>query len=133
MDVDRLSPGRCSFRRRHRRPVRCRDAVLEGADPDGDALSLNGAKIGGSVILDGLHTTAGAIQLPHASIGGSLYCQGTRLAAKFDALAEPEMRWVMDFILGVRQIRGEMDIAPSRKLEVLLQNAGSQDAEALAL
>jgi valyl-tRNA synthetase len=46
-----------------------------------------------------------------------------------DALAEPEMRWVMDFILGVRQIRGEMDIAPSRKLEVLLQNAGSQDAE----
>ena len=26
--------------------------------------------------------------------------------------AEPEMRWVMDFILGVRQIRGEMDIAP---------------------
>jgi hypothetical protein len=59
----------------------CRDAVLEGADPDGDALSLNGAKIGGSVILDGLHTTAGAIQLPHASIGGSLHCQGTRLAA----------------------------------------------------
>ena len=35
------------------------------------------------------------------------------------------MRWVMDFILGVRQIRGEMDIAPSRKLRVLLQNAGA--------
>ena len=33
------------------------------------------------------------------------------------------MRWVMDFIEGVRQIRGEMDIAPSRKLDVLLQNA----------
>ena len=29
-----------------------------------------------------------------------------------DAAAEPEMRWVMSFILGVRQIRGEMDIAP---------------------
>jgi len=52
-------------------------------------------------------------------------------AVPIDALAEPEMRWVMDFILGVRQIRGEMDIAPSRKLEVLLQNAGSQDAEYL--
>jgi len=34
------------------------------------------------------------------------------------------MRWVMDFILGVRQIKGEMDIALSRKLELLLQNAG---------
>jgi valyl-tRNA synthetase len=46
-----------------------------------------------------------------------------------DLAAEPEMRWVMDFILGVRQIRGEMDIAPSRKLEVLLQNAGPADLE----
>jgi len=48
-----------------------------------------------------------------------------------DPQAEPEMRWVMDFILGVRQIRGEMDIAPSRKLEVLLQNAGARDLEYL--
>jgi valyl-tRNA synthetase len=49
-----------------------------------------------------------------------------------DLAAEPEMRWVMNFILGVRQIRGEMDIAPSRKLEVLLQNAGPTDIEYLA-
>jgi valyl-tRNA synthetase len=48
-----------------------------------------------------------------------------------DPDAEPEMRWVMDFVLGVRQIRGEMDIAPSRKLEVLLQGAGPRDAEYL--
>jgi valyl-tRNA synthetase len=48
-----------------------------------------------------------------------------------DPNAEPEMRWVMDFILGVRQIRGEMDIAPSRKLDVLLQGAGARDAEYL--
>jgi len=48
-----------------------------------------------------------------------------------DAAAEPEMRWVMDFILGVRQIRGEMDIAPSRKLDVLLQNAGAVDMQYL--
>jgi valyl-tRNA synthetase len=46
-----------------------------------------------------------------------------------DSRAEPEMRWVMDFIEGVRQIRGEMDIAPSRKLEVLLQNAAPADIE----
>jgi valyl-tRNA synthetase len=48
-----------------------------------------------------------------------------------DAPAETEMRWVMDFILGIRQIRGEMDIAPSRKLAVLLQNAGPRDLEYL--
>ncbi|MDP9011010.1 MAG: valine--tRNA ligase [Pseudomonadota bacterium] len=55
----------------------------------------------------------------------------TAAAVPTDTQAEPEMRWVMDFILGVRQIRGEMDIAPSRKLEVLLQNAGAKDAEYL--
>jgi valyl-tRNA synthetase len=46
-----------------------------------------------------------------------------------DSRAEPEMRWVMSFIEGVRQIRGEMDIAPSRKLDVLLQNAAPIDIE----
>jgi len=49
-----------------------------------------------------------------------------------DARAESEMRWVMDFILGIRQIRGEMDIAPSRKLAVLLQNANARDLDYLA-
>jgi valyl-tRNA synthetase len=44
-----------------------------------------------------------------------------------DPQAESEMRWVMGFIDGVRQIRGEMDIAPSRKLAVLLQNATPTD------
>jgi valyl-tRNA synthetase len=52
-------------------------------------------------------------------------------AAGADVQAEAEMRWVMDFILGIRQIRGEMDIAPSRKLPVILQNAGAQDLEYL--
>ena len=48
-----------------------------------------------------------------------------------DPEAEAQMRWVMDFILGVRQIRGEMDIPPSRKLPVILQNANSQDLDYL--
>jgi len=55
----------------------------------------------------------------------------TAAAVPTDAQAEPEMRWVMDFVLGVRQIKGEMDIAPSRKLEVLLQNAHARDVEYL--
>jgi len=50
-------------------------------------------------------------------------------AARVDSRAEPEMRWVMDFIEGVRQIRGEMDIAPGRKLTVLLQNSRPIDLE----
>ena len=48
-----------------------------------------------------------------------------------DPEAEEQMRWVMDFILGIRQIRGEMDIAPSRKLPVILQNAGGRDLDYL--
>ncbi len=48
-----------------------------------------------------------------------------------DSQAEPEMRWVMDFILGVRQIKGEMDIPLNRKLEVLLQNSTPRDLEYL--
>jgi valyl-tRNA synthetase len=55
----------------------------------------------------------------------------TAAAILTDAHAEPEMRWVMDFILGVRQIKGEMDIALSRKVEVLLQNAGARDMDYL--
>ena len=49
-----------------------------------------------------------------------------------DSQAEAEMRWVMDFILGIRQIRGEMDIPFSRKLQVILQNAEGQDLEYLS-
>ncbi len=44
-----------------------------------------------------------------------------------DAAVESEMRWVMDFILGVRRIRGEFDIAPSVRLSVLLQDASVSD------
>lgn len=41
--------------------------------------------------------------------------------------AEAEMAWAMEFILGLRRIRGEMDIAPSKPLPVLLQNGSSED------
>jgi valyl-tRNA synthetase len=48
-------------------------------------------------------------------------------AAARDAGVDSEMRWVMDLILAVRQIRGEMDISPSRRFEVLLVNASAAD------
>jgi len=46
-----------------------------------------------------------------------------------DAAAESELGWVMKFILGVRQIRGEMDISPAKRFDVLLANASARDVE----
>ncbi len=44
-----------------------------------------------------------------------------------DENAETEIEWVKRFILGIRQIRGEMDISPGKFLPVLLENASQQD------
>ena len=48
-----------------------------------------------------------------------------------DPAAEAEMEWVMQFILGIRKIKGEMNIAPSKALPVLLQHAGQEDQRRL--
>lgn len=42
-----------------------------------------------------------------------------------------EMDWVMAFILGVRQVRGEMDIPPSRRFTVLVAGATPDDLSRL--
>jgi valyl-tRNA synthetase len=42
-----------------------------------------------------------------------------------DAVADIE--WVRQFILGIRQIRGEMDISPGKQLPVILQNSADTD------
>jgi valyl-tRNA synthetase len=60
----------------------------------------------------------------------SAYPRAEEIAA--DSGAEAEMQWLMSFILGLRQIRGEMDIAPARRLDVLLQNPGPDDIQYLA-
>jgi valyl-tRNA synthetase len=44
-----------------------------------------------------------------------------------DEPAEAEMAWVQAFILGVRQVRGEMNIAPGKPLAVMLQDAAPRD------
>jgi valyl-tRNA synthetase len=49
-----------------------------------------------------------------------------------DDAAETELGWVMQFILGIRQIRGEMDISPGKPLPVLLQRAEDRDLELAA-
>ena len=45
-----------------------------------------------------------------------------------DETAVADIEWLMAFILGVRQIRGEMDISPGKPLPVILQNASAEDA-----
>ncbi|MGB1109244.1 MAG: valine--tRNA ligase [Gammaproteobacteria bacterium] len=50
---------------------------------------------------------------------------------QIDPEAEAEMRWAMDFIRGVRNIKGEMNIAPGKPVPVLLANATETDAARL--
>ncbi len=44
-----------------------------------------------------------------------------------DEAAETEMAWVMQFILGIRKIKGEMNIAPAKPVPVYLANASDSD------
>jgi valyl-tRNA synthetase len=46
-----------------------------------------------------------------------------------DPSAEAELDWIMQFILGIRQIRGEMDISPGKSLPVLLESPTDSDLE----
>jgi len=45
--------------------------------------------------------------------------------------AERELDWIKEFVLGIRKIRGEMNIAPGKLLPVLLQNGDNQDKQRL--
>jgi valyl-tRNA synthetase len=49
-----------------------------------------------------------------------------------DPAAVAEMEWVMQFVLGVRRIKGEMNIPPGKPLPVLLEHASAQDLAWLA-
>ena len=46
-----------------------------------------------------------------------------------DAKANQQLEWVKHFIMGVRKIRSEMDIKPSKALPILLQNWTATDKE----
>ena len=52
-------------------------------------------------------------------------------AEKIDAAAEADIEWLKALILGVRQIRAQMDIPPGKVLPLLVQNAGTSDRERL--
>ncbi|MCI0505909.1 MAG: valine--tRNA ligase [Gammaproteobacteria bacterium] len=52
-------------------------------------------------------------------------------AALMDTNAIREMDWVKNFILGIRKIRGEMNLPPGKPLPVLLQNGDADDRRLL--
>ena len=53
------------------------------------------------------------------------YPQSAHYAVDDEALAM--VNWLKTFVLAVRKIRGELDVKPGRKLDVLLQNAAAED------
>ncbi|MTI13294.1 valine--tRNA ligase [Sansalvadorimonas verongulae] len=51
--------------------------------------------------------------------------------SKIDAQAEEDIEWLKDFITGIRNIRAEMNIGPSKPLEVFLRNTSEDDLRRL--
>jgi valyl-tRNA synthetase len=67
---------------------------------------------------------------PRANIAGDtimLRPYPEAVADLSDADAVADIEWVKQFILGIRQIRGEMDISPGKPLPVILQDASDND------
>ena len=52
--------------------------------------------------------------------------------SKVDNQVLDDIEWVKSFIVGIRNIRGEMDISPNKPLNVLLKNVNPQDEARLS-
>jgi valyl-tRNA synthetase len=65
--------------------------------------------------------------------GETVMLQPYPTAANFpaDEAAEREAAWIQAVVLGVRQVRGEMNISPGKRIPVLLKDASAED-QALA-
>ena len=69
---------------------------------------------------------------PLAGVAGdTVMLQPYPAAAEFppDEAAEREAAWIQAVVLAVRQIRGEMNISPARRIPLLLRDASAQDRE----
>ncbi|MCJ8168737.1 valine--tRNA ligase [Atopomonas sediminilitoris] len=65
--------------------------------------------------------------------GDTLMLQPWPVAAeeRIDAAAEADIAWVKTLMLGVRQIRGEMKISLSKRIDILLARASAEDQRRL--
>jgi len=50
---------------------------------------------------------------------------------RLDEAAEQDIEWVKAFMLGIRQIRGEMNISMAKRIDVILSNASNTDQRRL--
>ena len=67
---------------------------------------------------------------PLAGVSGETIMQRPYPSAddsKIDDKAVADLEWIKSFVVGVRRIRSEMDIAPGKALPVLLQNYAEND------
>jgi valyl-tRNA synthetase len=73
--------------------------------------------------------SAEATIAPPAAVVDTIMLAAWPRASEFpaDASAETELSWLTRVVLGVRQIRGEMDISPARKLPLLMAHASADD------
>jgi len=73
-------------------------------------------------------------KLPGAngSVMQASYPNGDTAGVERDSRAEAEMNLVMGIITGIRNIRGEMNIAPSRQLDVQVQAADADQRDILS-
>ncbi len=91
---------------------------VANADPAGDSMSVATAAQGSANVAGDRMSVATSIMVQPFPI--------YRKALINDA-AEAEMAWVMQFILGVRKIKGEMDISPGKPVPVLLADSNEND------
>ncbi|MEL6869868.1 MAG: valine--tRNA ligase [Pseudomonadota bacterium] len=67
---------------------------------------------------------------PVAGVAGDSICDTVwpqANPANHDPSVADDMQWLQTFVLGVRQIRGEMDIAPGKALDIILVDASADD------
>ena len=50
---------------------------------------------------------------------------------KIDAQAEQDIEWLKGVIIGIRNIRGEMNISPAKDLDILINNGSAEDQRRL--
>jgi valyl-tRNA synthetase len=51
--------------------------------------------------------------------------------SRIDAAAEADIEWVKALMLGLRQIRGEMKISMAKRIDIIVQNASTEDLRRL--
>ncbi len=115
-----------------------RVAPLAGIIARDGVYAANQSGTGAAIARDGVHAAnrsgTSAAFAREGAYAGTIMLQPYPIADEdaCDSKAIAEINWVMNFILGVRRIRGEMNIAPVKPLPVLLQNGTAADRDSLA-